>query len=99
MGVCSRVGIPASIQSDNASDFVSRLNKEVYKRLGIEMRNSTPLHPEGNSIVERSVQTVKRMLYHVMNDGNPRDWDRKLMYIMWALHEVETRRREYHRFS
>src|SRR6267154_2533451 len=35
VGVCARVGIPVSIQSDNAS--VSGLNKEIYKRLGIEM--------------------------------------------------------------
>ena len=49
----NRIGLPRLIISDNGTNFVSGLTKELYRRLGIELRRSTPLHPEGNSLVER----------------------------------------------
>src|SRR5437867_4310637 len=37
----TRIGIPRVLVSDNGNNFVAGLNKELYARLGIEMRNST----------------------------------------------------------
>ena len=67
-----RIGLPSGhliLRNDNGSNFVSDLNKEIYKRLGIELRCSTPLHPESNGLIERYNQTIKRILSHVMNSN------------------------------
>jgi len=42
-------GIPRVVICDNGSNFVSNLNKIFFSNFGIEMRNSAPFHPEGNS--------------------------------------------------
>jgi len=68
--------------------MVPGLTQELYRRLGIELRCSTPFHPEGNSLVERWNQNLKRMLHHVMVSDEPRDWDRKLPYLLWAYREL-----------
>ena len=86
--VFQRVGIPRVIISDNGSNFVSNLNKVFFSNFGIELRNSTPLHPQGNSLAERLVQNVKKMLHHAINSDEPRAWDLKLPSLMWALRTV-----------
>src|SRR5437867_8554240 len=40
----TRIGIPRILVSDNATNLISGLNKELYTRLGVNLRNSTPLH-------------------------------------------------------
>jgi len=83
-----RLGLPKILRHDNGNNFVAGLNKELYKRLGIEMRCSTPIHPECNGLVERANQTIKHMLHHVLNSDKPRDWDKKLQYLLWSYREV-----------
>ena len=49
---------------------------------------STPGHPQGNSLVERWNQTLKNMLHHVINSDQPREWDKKLPFLLWAYREI-----------
>ena len=84
----SRIGLPKVLVSDNATNLVSGLNKELYKRIGVKMRNSTPLHPEGNSLVERWNQSLKKMLHHVVTSDRPRDWHLSLPFLLWAYREL-----------
>jgi len=58
--VFQRIGIPRVVISENSLNFVSNLNKIFFSKFGIELRNSTPLHPQGNSLAERLVQNVKK---------------------------------------
>ena len=88
ISIFTRTGIPGTIINDNGTNLVSGLNKELHKRLGIEMRCSTPGHPEGNSLVERWNQTLKRMLNLVVNSDSPRDWDKQLPFLLWAYKEL-----------
>ena len=88
LSIFVRVGIPRYLISDNATNMVSNLNTELYKRLGIELRTSSPLHPEGNSLVERWNQTLKRMLHHLVLSDKPRDWDKRLDYLLWSYREL-----------
>ena len=53
-------GIPRVVICDNGSNLVSSLNKVFFSKFGVEVRNSTPLHPLGNSLAERLVQNVKK---------------------------------------
>ena len=73
---------------DNGTNFVSALNKELYNNLGITMRTSTPLHPEGNSLVERFNQSLKNMIKVIIASDKPRDWDLQLKYMLWAYREI-----------
>jgi hypothetical protein len=88
VSIFCRIGIPQTLRNDNGVNFVSGLNKELYERLGIKMRCSTPLHPEANGLVERWNQTLKSMLKIILNSDKPRDWDKKLQYLLWSYREV-----------
>jgi len=79
-----RIGFPRVIVSDNGSNFVSSLTKEFYKQLGVELRTSAPYHPEANAVVERFNQTLKKLIYHVVNSEKPREWETKIEYLLWA---------------
>jgi len=87
--IFQRIGIPRVVISDNGSNFVSNLNQIFFQKFGIEARNSTPMHPQGNSLAERLVQNLKKMLHHVIVSDKPRDWDLKLPNLLWALRSLE----------
>jgi hypothetical protein len=88
LSIFTRIGIPRIVISDNATNMVSGLNEALYNRLGIELRTAVPMHPEGNSLVERWNQTLKRSLNHIFNSDKPREWDRQLPYLLWAYREL-----------
>ena len=84
-----KYGLPVALTSDNATNLVSGLTQEIYERLGIKLRLSTPYHPEGNSVVERANATVKKMLHHyITSSDKKRDWHEKLPYMLWAYREM-----------
>src|SRR5206468_4125330 len=88
--IFTSTAIPNVIQSDRGTNLIAGLTAEVYKRLGVEMRKVSPLHPEGNAGIDRFNATAKTMLHHLVTASNrPRDWDRKLDYVMWAYRETE----------
>ena len=53
------VGLPKSIQSDQGSNFMSGIFKEVICGLGIEQYASNAYHPESQGALERFHQTLK----------------------------------------
>jgi len=79
-------GIPATISSDNATNFTSKLNHEFLKRMGCSPRFNTPGHPQSSGLVERMVGTLKNMINKVAQD-HPKLWHKYLAYILWALRE------------
>ena len=86
--IFARIGIPRILVCDNATNLVSQLNKKFLETLGIEVRTSTPFHPEGNSIVERFIQTLKKLLRVVVSSDKPREWDKKVEYLLWAYRSL-----------
>jgi Integrase core domain len=56
-----RFGIPWVIVADNG-EVDSETVKELLKSYGIQVRFTSPYHPQGNSVVERGHQTLKRNL-------------------------------------
>ena len=67
-------GFPRILQSDNGTEFVNSLVKDVYKVSGIDHRLISPYHPRANGAAERTVQTAVHTLQKSMN-GMARDWD------------------------
>ncbi|KAL5019661.1 hypothetical protein ScPMuIL_002553, partial [Solemya velum] len=58
----SRVGVPKEILSDQGSNFMSDLMKELCRLLSIKKLSSTPYHPQTNGLVEKFNGTLKTML-------------------------------------
>ena len=75
------------ISSDNATNFTSKLNRELLKRVGCGPRFNTPGHPQSSGLVERMVGTIKNMI-HKMAYDHPKRWHQYLDFILWALREV-----------
>jgi len=80
-------GICSTLSSDNATNFTSKLNRELLTRIGCSPRLNTPGHAQSSGLVERMVGTVKNMINKVAYD-HPKQWHKYLGYILWALREV-----------
>jgi len=86
--VFTRMSVPRTITSDNATNFIAALSHELFKRLGIEIRHATPFHPMGNAVCERSIADLKRGLHKVFISDKPRRWHKLLPYIVWSHNEL-----------
>jgi transposase InsO family protein len=78
------IGPPKIIQSDNGSEFSNSKLNAVLTILKTEHRLSTPYHPRGNGIAERSVRSVKDLLPKVL-EGKVLDWDLYLPMVQLQL--------------
>ncbi|KAJ8020240.1 hypothetical protein HOLleu_39778 [Holothuria leucospilota] len=83
----SYLGIPQEMLTDQGSQFVSGLMKEVCRLLSIRKLNTTPYHAMCNGLVERYNGTLKQMLKK-MCEEKPRDWDRYLKPLLFAYRET-----------
>ena len=55
-------GIPETLVSDNGPQYSSQEFAAFCKQWGIDHVTSSPLYPQSNGFIERSVQTVKNLL-------------------------------------
>uniref|UniRef100_A0A8C7YR87 Gypsy retrotransposon integrase-like protein 1 n=1 Tax=Oryzias sinensis TaxID=183150 RepID=A0A8C7YR87_9TELE len=53
----SRVGFPKEILTDQGTNFMSKLLKDVYQLLGIKGLRTTPYHPQTDGLTDRFNQT------------------------------------------
>ena len=53
MVVFARVGVPQDILTDQGSNFTSQLLREVYNLLKVQVIQTSPYHPQTDSMVER----------------------------------------------
>lgn len=83
----SRVGFPREILTDQGTNFMSKLLKQVYQLLGIRSLRTTPYHPQTDGLTERFNQTLKQMLRKFVDDTGS-DWDQWLPFLLFAYREV-----------
>uniref|UniRef100_A0A3B3WI04 Gypsy retrotransposon integrase-like protein 1 n=1 Tax=Poecilia mexicana TaxID=48701 RepID=A0A3B3WI04_9TELE len=83
----SLFGLPKVIQTDQGSNFMSRIFNQVLKQLDITHCHSSAYHPESQGALERFHQTLKSMLraYCLEFDG---DWDEGVHLLLFAAREV-----------
>ena len=72
-------GVPMVISSDNATNFTSKLNRELLERIGCDPRFNTPGHPQSSGLVERMADTIKNMIQHILQPL-------KRFAAAWPLH-------------
>ena len=83
----SRYGLPKSIQSDQGTNFTSKLFNQVLKKLNIKHVTSTAYHPQSQGALERYHQTLKTMLRAYCFE-NEKDWDRGIPFALFATREA-----------
>ena len=83
MRVFSRVGIPKEILTDQGSNFMSQLLREVYCLLHVQSIRTSPYHLQTDGLVERFNQTLKTMLRKAAPEEG-KDCDKLLPYVLFA---------------
>ena len=86
--IYSRVGIPKEVLSDQGTQFVSNVTKEVSRLLSVRQLVTSPYHPICNGLVEKFNGTLKAMLKKVSSE-KPRDWDRYIAPLLFAYRGVK----------
>jgi transposase InsO family protein len=70
-------GVPRYLHSDQGTEFVNDVIRELCDLLGIDHTTTTPYRPQANSIVERGNDVVNNMMrVHALR--HPQHWDRLL---------------------
>ncbi|PIK41188.1 hypothetical protein BSL78_21960 [Apostichopus japonicus] len=87
LGIYSRLGFPKEVLTDQGSQFVSGVMKEVSRLLSIRRLTTTPYHAMCNGLVEKFNGTLKAMLKK-MCDERPKDWDRYIDPLLFAYRET-----------
>lgn len=94
----AQVGIPREIQSDQGSNFTSKVFKEAMSRLGVRQILSTAYHPQSQGVLERFHQTLKSTL-RAYCEQYSREWDEGLPFLLFALREAEQESTKYSPFD
>ena len=82
----STFGLARFLQSDNGSNFTSRVFSQVMESLAIKHIKSSAYHPESQGALERFHQTLKAMLKKFCLETG-RQWDEGLPFLMLAARE------------
>ena len=82
-------GTPRRLLSDRGREFVGEVWGKLTSSLGIQRILTSPYHPEGNSINERSHRTMNNMLRaRLLRDLPSRKWVVEIPGIMLALNAM-----------
>jgi len=81
----TRIGVPEKVLSDQGSQFMSCVMKEMSRLLSMTQLVTTPYHPMCNGLVEKFNGTLKSMFKRMCSE-KPKDWDR---YIPALLSHIE----------
>ncbi|KAK3506733.1 hypothetical protein QTP70_018861 [Hemibagrus guttatus] len=73
-------GIPEDIVSDRGPQFVSRVWRAFFTRLGVAVNLSSVYHPQTNGQMERKIQEISRYL-RTFCHGHQDSWSQ---YLGWA---------------
>lgn len=81
--IIPRYGVPRTLLSDQGSNYLSKLCRQVYKEMGIRKLQTSAYYPQGNGLVERFNHTLVNMLAMYTNDKQ-NDWDEWLPHVLFA---------------
>lgn len=79
----STFGLPRTIQTNQGTNFQSRLLKQVIKTFNIKHSVSSPYHPESQGALERWHQTFKSMLRKYSFETG-KNWDEGVPFVLFA---------------
>ena len=79
----SRFGCPYDLHTDQGSNFLSRIMKEICQLFEIRKTRTSPYNPRGNGQVERFNKTLVRMIKAYLKDED-KEWDKYLCCLAGA---------------
>ena len=80
--IITRHGLPQVVVCDNGTEFSGEF-AELLQKCHIELRHSSPNHPQTNGLVERLNKTLKAALQRsIAGDALITDWDRHLHRVL-----------------
>lgn len=83
----STFGLPKVVQTDQGTNFLSKLFSQVLTTLNISHRIASAYHPESQDALERFHQTLKAMLRKYCLDTG-KDWDEGVPLVLFAVREA-----------
>ena len=78
----TRFGSPDAIHSDQGTNFESRLCYELWGSMGTHKTRTTPLHPAGNGMTERTNKTLLNLLRAFVDISRTDAWDTLLPRVL-----------------
>ena len=81
-------GLPRVIQTDQGTNFQSKVFKQTLQSLGIDHIVSSPYHPQSQGALERWHQTLKAMMRRYCFETE-KDWDDGLSFLLFAAREAK----------
>lgn len=82
--VVSRFGVPSRIHSDQGTQFESQVFHGLCSLLNIKKSRTTPYHPMGNGLAEKTVKNVKEIISSYVNEFQD-NWDEFIDPALFAL--------------
>lgn len=83
----STFGLPKTVQTDQGTNFMSKIFKQVMAELKIVHKKSSAYHPESQGALERFHQTLKSMMRKFCQESN-KEWDEGLPLLLFAVRET-----------
>uniref|UniRef100_A0A087YSQ8 Gypsy retrotransposon integrase-like protein 1 n=1 Tax=Poecilia formosa TaxID=48698 RepID=A0A087YSQ8_POEFO len=83
----STFGLPKVFQTDQGTNFMSKVFAQVMNELKMKHQTSTPYHPESQGALERFHQTLKTMLRKYCLESG-KSWDEGLPLLLFAVRET-----------
>lgn len=87
VGFFSTFGLPRVVQTDQGTNFMSRVFNQILTQLHIKHIVSSPYHPESQGSLERFHQTLKTMLRTYCTESE-KEWDEGLPLLLFAVRET-----------
>ena len=82
----ANVGLPSYIQSDQGSNFMSGVFRQVMYELGITQYKSSAYHPQSQGALERWYQRLKTMM-RIYCFETEKDWVEGIHLLLFAARE------------
>ena len=78
----STYGVPSVLHSDQGANFESTILRQTCKAFGIHKSRTTPYHPQGDGLVERTNRSLLQLLRSYCEQAS--DWEKWLPLLLYA---------------
>lgn len=82
-----RFSAPEVFLTDNGLEFKNKLLMGHLKALGVDVRHTTPYHPQSNGMIERYHRTIKNMFRRLVN-SRANNWETYLGDVLLVMRTV-----------